>query len=52
MRLAGHVAILVGKLEEKWQSGRSIRRWEVRDIGCDDLGWFKLAQNKINCWAL
>jgi hypothetical protein len=44
--------ILVGKLERKRQLGRARCMWEdnikicVREIGCGDMGWIRLAQNR------
>lgn len=58
MRWGGHVALLVGKLEAKWKSGSSIRRWEDNitmdhtDKGYNDIGWFHLAQDNVKCLSV
>jgi hypothetical protein len=58
MRCVGQVAHLDGKLEETWQSGRPIRKWEDNitmdrtDSWCNDIGWFHLAQDTVKCWGL
>jgi len=65
MTWAGHVArmgerrgiyrVLVGKHEGKRPLGRPRRRWEdnnkmdLQDVGCGDMGWLELAQDR-NRW--
>ena len=62
MRLAGYIEgveekrgvyrVLVGKPEGKKPLGRPRRRWEenikleLQEVGCGDMGWVELAQNK------
>jgi hypothetical protein len=56
MRLVGHTAntgesrkaqkILVGKPEWKTQLGRSRHRCEDNDIGCENVDWIQLAQDR------
>jgi hypothetical protein len=44
--------ILVGKPEGSRSLGRPVRRWvdnikmDLRDIGCDDMDWIDLAQDR------
>jgi hypothetical protein len=68
MRWTGHVArmgekrnaykILVGKPEGKRPLGRPRRRWvdnikmDLREIGCDDMDWIDLAQDRERWRAL
>jgi len=67
MRWAGHVAhmgrgeiyrILVGKPEGKGPLWRHRRRWEdnikmgLQEVGCGDMDWIELAQNRDRWWAL
>jgi hypothetical protein len=48
----------VGKPEGKRQLGRSRRRWEdnikmdLQEMGCGDIGWIDLAQDRDRCRAL
>jgi hypothetical protein len=65
MRWAGHIArmgekrnayrLLVGKPEEKRPLGRPRRRWvdnirmDLGEVGCGDVGWIGLAQDR-NRW--
>jgi hypothetical protein len=50
--------VLVGRLEGKRPLGRSIRRWEyksimdLRDMGCEVMGWIHLAQERDQRLAL
>jgi hypothetical protein len=68
MRWAGHIPhmgkgrgvymVLVGKPEGKRQLGRPRRIWEdninkaLQEVGCGDMGWIKLAQDRDRWWAL
>jgi len=68
MRWAGHVArmgegrgvygVLVGKPIGKRPLGRLRRRWEdntkmdLREVGCGDMDWIKLAQDRGRWRAL
>jgi hypothetical protein len=68
MRCSGHVArmgrrrnayrILAGKPEGRRPLGRPRRRWvdnikmDRREIGCDDIDWIDLAQNRDQWRAL
>jgi hypothetical protein len=68
MRWAGHAArvrerrgvyrVLVGKPERKRPLGRPRRRWEdnikmdLQVVGCEDMDWIKLAQDRDNCRTL
>jgi hypothetical protein len=68
MRWAGRVArigegrdvykVLVGKTEGKRPLRRPRRRWEnnikmdLQKVGCGDMGWIELAQDKDKWWAL
>jgi hypothetical protein len=68
MRWAGHVArmgesrgvyrVLMGKSEVKRQLGRPWHRWEenikinLQEVGCGDLDWIDLAQDKDRGRAL
>ena len=68
MRWAGHVArmwerrdvyrVLVGKSEGTRPLGRPRRRWEdnikadVQEVGCRDMEWIELAQNRDRWRAL
>ncbi|KAJ4429418.1 hypothetical protein ANN_21587 [Periplaneta americana] len=67
LRWAGHVArigefrnayrVLVGWPEGKRPLGRPRCRWEdnikmdLREVGCDDIEWIGLAQDRDQCWA-
>jgi hypothetical protein len=50
--------VLVGKPEGKRPLGRPKRRWEdnskmdLQEVGCGDIDWFELAQNRDRWWAL
>jgi len=68
VRWAGHVArmgemrvvyrVLVGKREGKRLFGRPRHRWEdylkiaVQKVGCGNMDWIELAQNRDRCPAL
>jgi len=68
MRWAGYVArigerrvvyrVLVGKPEGKRRLGRPRLRWEnyikmdLQDVGCGDMKWIYLAQDRNMWWAL
>jgi hypothetical protein len=68
MRWVGHVArmgegrgvyrVLVGTPHGKRPLGRPRRRWEdnikidLRDIGIDEAKWIRLAQDRVQWWAL
>jgi len=48
----------VGKSEGKRPLGRPRRRWEenikidLQDLGCKDMDWIDLAQDRDKWWAL
>jgi hypothetical protein len=50
--------LLIGKPEGKKSLGRPRRRWEdiikmdFQALGCGDIGWIELAQNRDRCWTL
>ena len=54
----GLYKVLVGKPEVKRQLGRPRRRWEdnlkmnVQEMGCEDMGWIELAQDRDRRRAL
>ena len=68
MRWAGHVAlmgerrglyrVLAGKPEGRRTLGRPRRRWEdnikmdLREVGCEGMGWIELAQDRGRWRAL
>jgi hypothetical protein len=54
----GVYRVLVGKPEEMRPLGRPRRRWEdnikmdLPEVGCGDMDWIELAQDKDRWWAL
>ena len=68
MKFVGHVArmwerrdvykVLMGKPEGKKPLGRPRRRWEdiikmhLQALGCGDIDWIELAQDRDRCWTL
>ena len=54
----GVYSVLVGKPEETRPLGRPRRRWEDNikmdppEVGCGDMDWIELAQDKDRWWAL
>ena len=50
--------VLVGKTEGRRQLGRPRRRWDddikmaVQVLGCGDMDWIELAQDRDMWWAL
>ena len=50
--------VLVGKTEGRRQLGRPRRRWNddikmaVQVLGCGDMDWIELAQDRDMWWAL
>jgi hypothetical protein len=54
----GVYRVLVGKPEGKRPLGRPGRRWEdnikmdLQEVGCEDMDWIKLAQDRDNCRTL
>jgi hypothetical protein len=54
----GVYRVLVGKSEGKKPFGRPRRRWEnnikmvLQKVGCGDMDWIELAQDKDKWWAL
>jgi hypothetical protein len=52
------IEVLVRKLEGKSPYGRPRRRWEDgiemnhQEVGCEDVDWIELAQDRDRCWAL
>jgi hypothetical protein len=53
-----HTTIFVGKSEETKSLGKTTCRWEdnikmdLEIIGCEDVDWIHLAQERIEWWAL
>jgi hypothetical protein len=49
---------VIGKSEGKRPLGRRRRRWEdnirmdLRELGCEDVDWIHLAQDRDQWWAL
>jgi len=54
----GVCRVLIGRLEGKRPVGRPRRRWEdniqmdLREIGIGWTNWIRLAQDRIQWWAL
>jgi hypothetical protein len=50
--------VLVGKPDGKRPLGSPRRRWEdnikmaIQDVGCGDMDWIELSQDRYRCWAL
>jgi hypothetical protein len=52
------IRVLVGKSEGKRSLGRPRCKWEdnikmdLQEVGCEGIGWIKLAQYRDTWWAL